>query len=1201
MAVKTCPKCKGKVSETRDVCPHCDYNFNKKMIVCPDCDSEVEEGISECPVCGYYFDAIDDSSDDVDLVESAPIPMAKVSIKESNPNSSNVHLAKFRRKITKEQFLRSVLIELSLDPNSPADILSAEFGEVEEAEIQGYLIQGVVNGSYSGMIGIDRVEEYVTQEQKYVPSNTHYTSGGIDFYEKEGARHLVDVTKTKTVTDWQIHNGEIINEHHSAVKTELGYEDFESSFWKLFRRDDLDKIHDESIDNEKLPNGFYDKGIDLLRNDVVNGVSWPGDHHKDESFNISIDDYKIYRCIVPTYQVSCVYKGQVCLVQGFAIDQIAPVIEKQVSTSSNSVEGLKREEGVEINQKKKITLSAKIVAILAAISGFIGFIMLVYGGKPLPLFIGFLAGIAVSVCLGVVAYVNIASIKKKYEKKTEQLSYMKYILLKQELDKRGFPELTDEEKDSLQYSMGIDSLDDIDETLIFEPTNVEETEIAPSKNTKTKTIKSEKNKKKLTKKQKIIIGSVSGVVGAIAIAILVLIMVIPKNPLHFDLCSDGTYGVSCSESNITEVQIPESYKGKPVTSILSFNRCTQLESITIPEGITSIGTSAFSDCGELSSVTLPSTLRSIGGGAFENCCNLKNIVIPKGVTNIELGAFEGCIGLETITIPCEAYDSNLFGYIFSSVGSADNNKNVPDSLKEVIIIGGTKIEDHAFDGCENLTNITIPNSVTSIGAGAFYNCTSLTSITIPDSVISIGNYALSGCTGLTSVTIPNSVTNIGSSVFSGCTALESMSIPFAGERKDGTGETHFGYIFGAYKYFDQSEYVPESLKTVIITDSTGIGEYTFCGCSGLTSVSIPNSVTSIGDYAFCDCTGLTSMVIPDIVTSIGERAFENCVSLRNVIIGNGIENIGVFAFLGCTGLTSITIPDNVTSICSGAFYECAGLTSVIFENSQIKRIDDHAFARCYNLAKITIPDSVIDIGKYAFEDCSKLTSIVIPDSVIDIHTGAFYGCSSLVDVTIGSGVASIGGDVFYKCDSLANVYISDLSKWCGISFDDSYSSPICYANNLYLNGNLITDLVIPDGVTSFDNLAFSGYSKLVSVTIPDSVTSIVASAFRYCENLKSVTIGNGVQSIDYGAFYGCTSLTSVTIGNGVTSIGEGAFSGCISLVSIVIPDSVTHIGWHTFENCTNLTIYCEAESQPSDWNFDWDSECEVIWGYKETN
>ena len=753
MAVKTCPKCKGKVSETRDVCPHCDYNFNKKMIVCPDCDSEVEEGISECPVCGYYFDAIDDSSDDVDLVESAPIPTAKVSIKELNPNSSNVHLAKFRRKITKEQFLRSVLIELSLDPNSPADILSAEFGEVEEAEIQGYLIQGVVNGSYSGMIGIDRVEEYVTQEQKYVPSNTHYTSGGIDFYEKEGARHLVDVTKTKTVTDWQIHKGEIINEHHSAVKTELGYEDFESSFWKLFRRDDLDKIHDESIDNEKLPNGFYDKGIDLLRNDVVNGVSWPGDHHNDESFNISIDDYKIYRCIVPTYQVSCVYKGQVCLIQGFAIDQIAPVIEKRVSTSSNSVEGLKQEEDVEINKKKKITLSAKIVAILAAISGFIGFIMLVSGGKPLPLFIGFLAGISVSVCLGVVAYVNIASIKKKYEIKTQQLSYMKYILLKQELDKRGFPELTDEEKDSLQYSMGIDSLDDIDETLIFEPTNVEETEIEPSKNTKTKIIKSEKNKKKLTKKQKSVIGILSTVVGIGVIVCVCLIIVLNSNPLKFSENADGTYTLTHCDRDMNEVQIPATYRGRPITKIHenAFSYCSNLTSIEIPEGITYIGYAAFMQCNNLTSIKLPSTLITIDAYAFAYCDNLKNIEIPHNVTNIGESAFSGCISLESIEIPaevtyigfeafrgCDNLESitipfvgekinstvnTHFGYIF---GNYDyNNLDFPSNLKEVIITGGTTIDERAFSSIHSLTSVVIPNSVTDIGSYAFWGCENL--------------------------------------------------------------------------------------------------------------------------------------------------------------------------------------------------------------------------------------------------------------------------------------------------------------------------------------------------------------------------------------------------------------------------------------------------------------------------------------------
>ena len=619
-------------------------------------------------------------------------------------------------------------------------------------EIQGYLIQGIVNGSYSCMIGIDRVEEYVTQEQKYVPSNTHYTSGGIDFYEKEGARHLVDVTKTRTVTDWQIHNGEIINEHHSAVKTELGYEDFESSFWKLFRRDDLDKIHDESIDNEKLPNGFYDKGIDLLRNDVVNGISWPGDHHKDENFNISIDNYKIYRCIVPTYQVSCVYKGQVCLVQGFAIDQIYPVIEKRVSGSSNSVESLKQQESTKISKTKKISLSSGIIAILAVISGFIGFVSSPYEGGPWPWYIGFFVGIAASIAIAVFVALKVSHIKKEYEDKILKLSCMKYILLKLELDKRGFPELTDEEKDALQSSMGVDSFDNIDEVLIFEAFDIKKTDAISSESIKTKTT-SRENKRKLTKKQKSVIGILSTVVGVGVIVCVCLIIVLTSNPLKFSENADGTYTLTHCDRNVNEVQILATYRGRPITKIHenAFSYCSNLTSIEIPEGITYIGYAAFMQCNNLTSIKLPSTLITIDAYAFAYCDNLKNIEIPHNVTSIGGSAFSGCVSLESIEFPaevtyigfealrgCDNLESitipfvgekvnstanTHFGYIFGNYSY--NNLDFPSNLEEVIITDGTTIDEHAFSSIDSLISVVIPNSVTEIGSYAFWGCENL--------------------------------------------------------------------------------------------------------------------------------------------------------------------------------------------------------------------------------------------------------------------------------------------------------------------------------------------------------------------------------------------------------------------------------------------------------------------------------------------
>ena len=292
------------------------------------------------------------------------------------------------------------------------------------------------------------------------------------------------------------------------------------------------------------------------------------------------------------------------------------------------------------------------------------------------------------------------------------------------------------------------------------------------------------------------------------------------------------------------------------------------------------------------------------------------------------------------------------------------------------------------------------------------------------------------------------------------------------------------------------------------------------------------SVTSIGGYAFDECSGLTSVTIPNSVTSIGDGAFQKCSGLTSVTIGNSVESIGGWAFAYCSGLTSVTIPNSVTRIGYQAFCGCSGLTSV------------------------TIPNSVTSIGDYAFLACSGLTSVTIPNSVTSIGDGAFQ-----------------------KCSGLTSVHISDIAAWCNIDFGDN---PLYYAHHLYLNGEEVKDLVIPNSVTSIGNRAFSGCSGLTSVTIPNSVTSIGRCAFSDCSGLTSVTIPNSVTSIGSSAFSRCSGLTSVSIPNSVTSIEGYAFYGCSGLTSVTIPNGVTSIEYNAFANCSELLdVYCYAEKVPN--------------------
>jgi hypothetical protein len=202
-----------------------------------------------------------------------------------------------------------------------------------------------------------------------------------------------------------------------------------------------------------------------------------------------------------------------------------------------------------------------------------------------------------------------------------------------------------------------------------------------------------------------------------------------------------------------------------------------------------------------------------------------------------------------------------------------------------------------------------------------------------------------------------------------------------------------------------------------------------------------------------------------------------------------------------------------------------------------------------------------------FAGQTSLTGIMISDTLTSISGRVFEGCDSLASVTIPDSVTSIGGSAFRNCSSLEAVYISNITAWCNISFKDNYSNPLLYAENLYLNGELVTNLVIPNSITTIGEYAFYDCSSLTSVTIPNSVTTIGEHAFYNCSNLTSITIGNSITHIGYRAF--ChTGLTSFTIPDSVTSIGADAFSECYDLTSIIIPNSVTSI--HYLSYCTNL-------------------------------
>jgi hypothetical protein len=517
----------------------------------------------------------------------------------------------------------------------------------------------------------------------------------------------------------------------------------------------------------------------------------------------------------------------------------------------------------------------------------------------------------------------------------------------------------------------------------------------------------------------------------------------------------------------------------------------------------------------------------------------------------------------------------------------------------------TRIAKNGFTGKTQLTSISLPSSIKSIGDFAFQSCTGLTgSLTIPSGVKSIGGWAFNYCTGLNgSLTIPSSVTSIGYRAFDGCSGLTgSLTIP------SGLTSIEASTFFNC-KGLTGALTIPSGV--------TSIGESAFYGCKGLNGpLTIPSGITSIGAHAFSGCKGLTgSLTIPSNLTSIEEYTFGGCKGLTGALtIPSNVKSIGRGAFVSCSGLTgSLTIPSSVTSIESGAFQYCSGLTGDLTIPSSIKFIGASAFANCTGMTgtltinegvtsigisafsgcsgltgSLTIPSTVTSISNQTFEGCSGLTgSLIIPSNVKSIGTYAFIGCEGLTGtLTIQSGVQTIGIGAFNKCKGLTGSLtipssVTSIENYAfygceGLTGTLTIQSGVQSIGVNAFNGckGLTGSLTIPSSVTSIGENAFSGCKGLTgSLTISDKVTSIGDFAFADCSGLTgSLIIPSGVTSIGEWAFYECEGLTgSLTIPEGVTSIGREAFSGCSGLTgSLLIPSNVKTIGEKAFYDCTGL-------------------------------
>ena len=526
------------------------------------------------------------------------------------------------------------------------------------------------------------------------------------------------------------------------------------------------------------------------------------------------------------------------------------------------------------------------------------------------------------------------------------------------------------------------------------------------------------------------------------------------------------------------------------------------------------------------------------------------------VTSIGSGTFEGCTNTTSVTIPAS----------ITSLGAGSLSSRV---LLSIVVDGANPAYCSTSDGVVFTKDKTclisypsgkagdyvIPQGVTRIGEFAFDGCHSLTRVTIPNSVTNIGGEAFRNCTRLTPMAISASVKSIGRNPFTGCDRLASLTVDAA---NPAYASSAAGVLFDKQKTCLISYSACKDGSYVIPDSVTSIGACAFVRCTNLTNVTIPNSVTSIGDCAFYDCSRLANVTIPSRVTSIGQCVFVGCRGLTNVTIPNSVVSIGYAAFFGCAGLTNVTIPNSVTSIGVQAFWGCSGLTTV------------------------TIPASVTTIEGEAFNSCTNLTSAYFEGNAPSSDSSVFAGAKNAA-VYYLPGTKGWGKEFGGRPTALWELPATDPDQFACMATNGAVTI-IKYTGE----GGAVTIPGTISGlpVTSIKNEAFQNCTNLTSIAIPNSVTSLGAAAFKNCASLAKVTLGTGVASLQNEVFLNCSNLTSVAIPNSVTNIGISAFKNCASLAKVTIGSSVASIGDEVFSGCTKLNHIALPASVTSI-NFGW--------------
>ena len=607
--------------------------------------------------------------------------------------------------------------------------------------------------------------------------------------------------------------------------------------------------------------------------------------------------------------------------------------------------------------------------------------------------------------------------------------------------------------------------------------------------------------------------------------------------------------VDSANNGSYDITIPEKLDDHPVTglgessfsgtyspdhpknnTLLSF--CNQIQSVTIPESVTSIGKSAFEDCSNLDSLTIKGVATSIGAYAFGSCTSLTSLSLVGSFQTIGDYAFVSC-GMTSLTI--DATITSIEKYAFSS-----------RSLTSLSLTGNVqKIGDYAFAYCTSLTSLSLTGNVQKIGDHAFDSCSSLKTVTLPKSLTSIGAYAFDSCTSLDSIEIPGTVTEIGDFAFhlSGLTSVK----------------------------------IDEGVQ------STGV--HMFYDCDNLATVNLPESLTTIADGSFAFCSDLNHVKIPARVTCIGDGAFSHCTSLSEITLQDEVKTIGADAFLSCQELTSITLPDSVTDIGKEAFGHCSKLESITIPKN-VTTIKSDTFDFCFNLKSITLPAGLTSFQ----DDLSTCTAgyFYATDYKKDENGDPIYGEDGQPIY-----IYTPNGAIYYnsnKTDAdklLANSTNTDLKNrnflyLCNVTFDANGGNLTDSAEVPVYKTEKITDTKANE-LTAIHDPTRAGYKFTGWYTTPDGKpedgkfdvdeTAITKDITLYAgwefdpdaPSCHPLTVTGGTVTVKYDGSDVTSKLnssTDATTGQKTYSVPEGA-EVTVTLDKNTAPEGKVFDGWST--------------------------------------